>query len=187
MLDQEAPKARAIHEQIPLYNDAIIHGDGGDKAGFAMQSDIIDLAFDPYCAALLRIGAQIFGITAGIEMIGVIDRGQVVALVIFSPSKAAIMGGHGFDVEDLDRPFVACLFEFVPDMVEGHAIDLIAIITKRVDVAVANLAPIDELNAKFEAALHGRQHLCLVNFQQTVEVEEGGNGGFANANCADLF
>ena len=103
-------------------------------------------------------------------MIGVVNGRQIVALIIFRSRKAPEMCCHCFHIEDLDWPFVPRLLIFVPNMVKGNTVNLIAVITKRVDVAVANFTPVHELDPKLEAALDHRQHVALVDFEQTVEV-----------------
>ena len=120
-------------------------------------------------------------------MIGIIDRGQVFALVILGAREPTEMRSHRFDVENLDRPFVPCLAIFVPNVVERYPIDLIAIIAERVDVTVADFAPVDELDAQFETSLHSRQHFAFVNFEQFVEIKKRGNGSFADANRANFL
>ena len=62
---------------------------------------------------------------------------------------------------------------------------MIAVGAKGVNVAVALLPPVLELNAKLEAALHRRQHLALIDLQQLVELNERGDRRFAYANSAD--
>ena len=55
------------------------------------------------------------------------------------------------------------------------------------DIAVANLAPVDELNAKLETALDHGEHVALVNFEQTVKVQKRRYRRLANTDGSDLF
>lgn len=113
----------------------------------SVQSDIGDAAFTADAAACLGIAAQESGIAARIDVIGVVHRRQVVALVILFARKFAEIGGHGLEVEDLDRAPVALLAQAVPNMVERHPVHLVAVSAEGVDVVVAQLAPVPELNA----------------------------------------
>ena len=85
-----------------------------------------------------------------------------------------------------DSP-IALISQTVPDLVERDAPDLIAVSAEGVNVAVTQLAPIDELNAKLEAALDSGEQLTLVNLEQLVELYEGWYGRFAHPNGADGF
>ena len=116
-----------------------------------------------------------------------VDRGQIVALIILGPGKAPELGGHGFHIENLDWALVPRKTIFMPDMMERNAAHLIAIVPKWMDVAVALLAPVHELNAQFKAALRGREHFALVNVEQAIEVQERGNCRFADPDRTDHF
>ena len=70
---------------------------------------------------------------------------------------------------------------------EGDAVDLIAIGAEGMDIAVAQFAPIDELDAELETALHRGQHFALVNFKQAIEVEKRRDSRFANPDRADFL
>jgi hypothetical protein len=184
LLDQQAAEARAIDEQIARELPAIIQRDAGHKAAFAIERDIGDPAFVPHHAAVFGKLAQESGIAARIEVIGIIDRRQIVALVILGPGKLAEIGGHGFKVEDLDRALVPALRHAVPDVVEADAAHGVAIGAEGVDVAVAQLAPVFELDAQFEGAAD-RPASRLVDAEQIVEADKGWNRCLAHADRAD--
>ena len=65
--------------------------------------------------------------------------------------------------------------------------ELLAELPEAVDVAVAQLAPVDKLDAQLEGALGFADELVLVQFHDLVEQPNGGNGGFADTYRTDIF
>src|SRR5579875_3424472 len=55
------------------------------------------------------------------------------------------------------------------------------------DVAVADLAPVVELDAELERAIGFSDEFRLIDFQQAVEGREVRNGGLADADRANLL
>jgi hypothetical protein len=187
LFDQQAAEARAIDEQIAFDRDAVLHRDRGDMARPAVERDIRDLAFAPHHAVPFRIGTQEARVAGRVDMIGVVGGGQIVAAIVLGPGELAEIGGHGFEAESLDRSLVPALAQAVPDVLEGNPADFIAIAAEGVDVALADVAPVHELDAELERALRRGEHLPLVDIQQVVEFEERRDCRFAYAHGPDLL
>ncbi len=185
LFDQQPAKARAVDEQVACDASPAFERDRGDKAALAIQLYIIHPPFLPHDAALLGIFAQETGIGGCVDVIGVIDRRQIIARQIVGLGELAEVGRHRFGVEHLNRALVALRLLLMPDVVERKPGHLIAVIAKGVDVAVSQLAPVDELNAQLEAALHCGEHFRLVDFEQPLEIDERGNSRLAHPDCAD--
>jgi hypothetical protein len=71
-------------------------------------------------------------------------------------------------------------------MVERDIGQITAHRTEGVHVRPPFLVPVDEFDAEFERALRLPQEVVLVDFDQPVERGDGGNGGLAHADDADL-
>jgi hypothetical protein len=71
-------------------------------------------------------------------------------------------------------------------MVEAHAADRRAIGAERVDVAVARLAPVAELDAQLVGRLGLAHEIGLVEAQGGVEMSDVRHGRLADADGADL-
>ena len=68
-----------------------------------------------------------------------------------------------------------------------YAIYGLAIIAKRVNIAVTKLTPITKFNAEFEGCA-GRAHkLCLVNAERIIKETNMGQGSFSNTYSADFI
>lgn len=127
LFDKQAAKARAVDEQVTLEGLAVLQRDTGDETRLAVERDIGDPALLAHHAAALGEAAQEQGVAARIEVIGVVDRRQIVALEILGPRELAEIGRHGLEIEHLDRSLVAALVHAVPDMVEADPAHLVAI------------------------------------------------------------
>src|SRR5690606_2659798 len=71
------------------------------------------------------------------------------------------------------------------ELVERDTVDVFAIIAEGVEVAVADPAPIDEFDPQLERAVGGAQKLVLVDIQHAIEMDDGRNGRFTDADCSD--
>ena len=70
---------------------------------------------------------------------------------------------------------------------ERDSANLIPKTAERVNVAIAKLSPIDELNAQLETSLHGGQHLGFVDLEHLVEFEKGRDGCLTYTDRSDRF
>src|SRR6186713_1963357 len=74
-----------------------------------------------------------------------------------------------------------------PHLVERDALDVDAVFTELVEVAMSRLAPVLELDAELEAGLRGLHEVPLVDAEHLVEELQRGDGGFADTDGADFF
>jgi hypothetical protein len=56
-----------------------------------------------------------------------------------------------------------------------------------VHVGIAHVCPVDEFDAEFERRIGGPHHLLLVQSDFLVEIANGGNRRFADADGTDVF
>jgi hypothetical protein len=71
-------------------------------------------------------------------------------------------------------------------MVKRDIRDLLAKGAKRVDIAVANLTEIAEINAQFIRGVGGTHEIRFVDSQLLHELTNMGQGGFADTDNADI-
>ena len=71
-------------------------------------------------------------------------------------------------------------------MVESGRADLIAIVTERMNVPVADFSPIAEFDAEFERRACSRHEFALIDSQCLIEESDMGESRFADSNSADF-
>src|SRR5690349_2156331 len=74
-----------------------------------------------------------------------------------------------------------------PVLVEGQALVVVADGAEAVDVALADAAPIHELDTELERAAYGAHEFDLVDLQRGVERTQVRNGGFTDSHGADVI
>ena len=72
------------------------------------------------------------------------------------------------------------------ELVEMDAAEVLAVVAERVEIALAERAPVDELDAELERALGRRDELVLVDAEHVVVGDERRDGRLADADRADL-
>src|SRR5690606_18502969 len=72
-----------------------------------------------------------------------------------------------------------------PQLVERDAVEVVAEEPERVDVAVAEPSPVDELDAELDRPLGRAQELVLVEVEHGVEVDDRRDRRFAHSDRAD--
>ena len=82
---------------------------------------------------------------------------------------------------------LALQVQLEPVLVERQRAIVVADGAEAVDVAVADAAPVDELDAELERAAHGAHELHLVDLQRVVEGAQMRHGRFAHADRADVL
>ena len=67
-----------------------------------------------------------------------------------------------------------------------HAFEIVAVRAERMEIALADPAPVDELDAELERALGGADELVLVDAEHPVEGDQRRDRRLADADRADL-
>jgi hypothetical protein len=186
-LDQQAAKARAVDEQIALDTLAAREGDRFDEAVLGPLGDRGDLALDPPHPAALGIGAQEFGVEAGVEVEGVKELVEGESGVGAGAAELAGRGGDGAHRPGRDVLHHPALALAEIELVEVHALEVVAVAAERVEIAGAGRAPVDELDAELERALGRGDELVLVDAEHPVESDQRRDGRLADADGADLL
>ena len=73
-----------------------------------------------------------------------------------------------------------------PEVVERQSVQVGAELAETVDVAVADGAPVHELDAELERAARGAQELVLVDAQDAIEGDDVRDRRLADTDDADL-
>ena len=100
--------------------------------------------------------------------------------------ELGLQGRHRVDriiVQITGQPLPA---QAQPVMVKGQGIEFLPDLAKPMDIAVADGAPVDELDTQLERALGGADELVLVDFQGRVEVLDVRNRRFTHTDGADF-
>src|SRR5688572_27213512 len=132
-------------------------------AGFPVELRIDDLAFDPADSAAFGIIAQEQSVEPGVEVERVSQLRQRQASIRSRARVAAERGGHG-----AHRPFgdvrqLAALALAQIELVEMDSANVLPVRSERMEIAFADRAPVDELDAELERALGRREELVLVD------------------------
>jgi len=180
--DQQAAETGAVDEQVALDAAAILQLDGGDVAILGAQLDLADGGLDALGAALHRVLAQVSRVQAGVEMEGVGIRragrrhGEAVVARHDGRHRPVLVG----------RDIAVGARQVQPVHMGRAVVDLRAEIAEAVEEAVADVAPVLELDAQLERGLGLADKVDLVQAQRGVVVAYGRQGGFADAHRADL-
>src|SRR5437588_12763277 len=86
-----------------------------------------------------------------------------------------------------ERRLIAQRFAFEPEMVELDAFHIEAVEAERVDVAMTDVRPVDELNAELVGGIGRADEIALVDVHQFVEQHDLWDRRFADADGADLL
>ncbi len=186
VLDQQPPQARAVDEQIAFDPVAPVQGHGRDEAGLRMLVDRLDAPFGaPHAAALAEL-SQEAGIEAGVEMVGIAERGGQRPGVLARPGEFA---GHGHGRRQRGLRIGTGLAgqpQLDPAVEEHRPVAGVAVSTEGMEVAAAIAVPVDEFDAELERRLGMPDQVGLVDTGQVVEPVDRRNGRFADADGADL-
>ncbi len=186
VLDQQAPEARAIDEQIARNGCAAFQRDAFHIAAFAIAGDVGDLALDPGDALTGRETAQKGRIEASIEVVGIGDLVHQRLCARGRAGKAAHARGRSAHriVADIACAHAASALA-QEQLVEGDAVEVLAVSAEGVEVTIADLTPIDELDPKLAGAASLTQKFRFGNVEHRVEAANRRDGGFAYADRAD--
>jgi hypothetical protein len=153
---------------------------GLDEAVVRPLPDLLDLALDPPDALALALAAQVAAIERGVDVVGVVHRG------VFVGVEPVLLGGLQLDAVVAQVAAEALRLGLEPEVVELAQPGGFADLAERVDVAVADLAPVLERDAQLEGRLAGAHELGFVEIEQGVEGACGGDGRLPHPDGADL-
>ena len=142
----------------------------------------------PLHAPAFGEAAQVARVQPGIELEGVADLGQrrvgqVGARVREAPALAGDDAQRIIARAAWRSPSVRAL---EPVMVELDPLHVDAVEAERVDVALADARPVDELDAELVGGVGRADEIGLVDAEQRVEQHDLRDGRFADADGADL-
>jgi hypothetical protein len=166
---------------------AVAQLDGGDEARFGMLFHLGDHAFHALYAALRGVLAQIGRVQPGVEMVAV-GIGRPGARHQLERRRKALPARH----HRRDQPFLERrhVLEFArqphPVQIGRTALDRRTVVAEAVEEALANLAPVLELDAKLEGRLRLEDEVRLVDAERAVEIRQRRQCRFAHAHRADF-
>ena len=135
--NQQAAKARAVDEQVARDMRAVFKNDGSDKTALIILLDLCDFAFCPLDALRLCASAQIFRITARIELKGIAEFGERrIGLVRLRPHEPACFTRHRRHRIGVEQAVVAKPFALKPEMLEFDTHHIDAVMAKGVNVTM---------------------------------------------------
>lgn len=184
-LDQQAPEARTVDEEVALDRPPVIECDAGDIAGLAIQTDIDNFPLDPLDTARFGAAAQKGSVERGVEMecIGHLEQMRRCArrAALHSPRvrgplvERIMVERFGHPGRPRAQPVVMELkqAEPAPDRAEG------------VHVAMTGPRPAVEFDAELDRALSRGKKLILVDAECVVEQTDLRDRRLADADGAD--
>ncbi len=191
LLDQQAPEAGAIDEQVALDPPAAFQGHGLQEAVLAAQGHVQDLALGARDAARLGIGPQVLGVEGRIELIGV-GKGRAQRARVRRRRREPVQPrGDDRQAVGLDPVGLAAhsfreLARPQPVLVKGHPADRLTKGAEGVDVALALASPVAKLDAQLVGRLGLAHEIGLVEAESGVEIPDVRDGRLANADDPDL-
>src|SRR5205085_11747593 len=138
-------------------------------------------------ARLLGTATQEARVEAGVEVEGVEHLVERILRRAPRPDEFALRGGDGAHGPGGNVRHRTALPLAQVELVEGDALQVLAERPERMEVAVAELAPVHELDAELERRPGLADEIVLVDSDQRVEAEQGRDGGLADADDADLL
>jgi hypothetical protein len=190
LLDQQPAEARAVDEQFAIDALAAFQRHRFDEAVVGALVHLADLAFDALHAALLRQFAQEARVQGGVEVVGVGDVGQrrIRRRIPVAGREPALRRHHGLRRIVADRSRASGQVQLEPELVERQRPQRTADGAEAVDIAVADAAPVLELDAEFDRGLGALDELRFVDAQPLpVEQPDVRYAGLAHADDADFL
>src|SRR2546423_10146695 len=89
--------------------------------------------------------------------------------------------------EIVDRRFVTVMPRTQPLLVERRHAEIVAVAAERMDVALPDPEPVDELDAELERGLSPPHEIEFVDSEDLVEVHDDGDRRLAHTDRADLL
>ncbi len=185
LADQHCRKTGTVDKEIAFDPPVAVEPEPRDIARFGILLNRVDLAFDAYDTARLGVAAQEGRIETGVEMIGLVE----LDLWIVGSRRPAAPRPHGQGLK-IEQAVVFGAFlrrQPQPEMIEVDALHRDAIVAEGVDIAFADLLPIDEFNAQLERRLGLANEVRLGYAEQRVEQVDHRDGRLADPDRADVL
>ena len=186
-LDQETAHAAAIDEQVAAERFTSIGVYRGDEARLGMLIDGGDHAFTTPHTLGLASNAQIAGVQACIEVIGITHGRQQGARVGGGKLKLASAcrdGVQGIILEVVVEPGEA---GFQPSMLKRYTVAGEAIAPEGMQISRPRARPTHEFDTELETRLGLAHELSFVETHDLVEPMNGGDGGLPHPDDADVI
>ncbi len=106
--------------------------------------------------------------------------------IVLGTQKLVVFAGQQVQRIILDTICFSCQMHLQPVMVEIDHAGALAHAAEAMDVVFAKAAPVAEFDAELEAGLGGLDEVGFVDAQRRVEIDDGRNGRFADADGADV-
>jgi hypothetical protein len=184
-LDQQPAETRAIDEQLAADRATIVQRHRVDETIVAAQRHVDDPPFDPLDAARFGIIAQVAGVEPGIEVEGVGQGAERRSWVGRAPRETPRRRRHRARGVVPDVGTFAFARQLQKELMEAQSFDVVTELTEGVEVAFADLAPVDELDAELERTLRARDEIVLVDAEHLVEGRDRRDGRLADADGTD--
>src|SRR5688572_2889837 len=183
--DEQPAKPGAIDEQVALEQLTGIELDGFDETRGLTHLHIDDLSFDAFDAKPFGELAQEFRVQAGI------DVERIVHAAARQVREAALEGGAQLEAVVAVVARQSALAALEPEMLEACGPMILARDAEGMNVVLAQIfrrrvAPVLELDTQLERGLRRGHEFLLVDLEQAVEGDQGGNRRLADTHGTDL-
>ena len=186
--DQQAAKPAAIDEELAGDLASVIEFDRRDISVFAVKANIADAPFDAGDAARFGIFPQELRIKPRVEMIVVVECRLDLPPILNGMRELSRLRHRPRHREIIDRPGDAPREMLAhPEMIEGHEVELRAVLAERMKISLADPAPVDELDSQLVGAARFAHECRLVDPEPVVEEPDRRDRRLADADGADLF
>lgn len=183
--EEERAEAGAIDEQIGLDLPAVCKNDSIDVTALAIKADIDDASLD-------ALGARGFGVAAeegrekgGIEMLGpVVALERLRAFTRRQRCEAAHTRSHDWQTIVADIVPPPRLAGADPVMMKGNAAEIMPERAERVHVALADVAPVEEVDTELVGGVGRRHEGGFIDAKHFVERAKRGKRRLAHPHDA---
>jgi hypothetical protein len=184
--EQQRAEPRAVDEQLALDPLAVVERERGDEAALGMLLDFGDPPLDAPHPALLGIAPQEPGVEPGVELERIAELGQRRFRLLGRRVQELVrLRRHRRDRVLVERRAVPREPPLEPVMVELDPHHVEPVESERVDVAVPDPRPVDELDAELVGRMRLAHELHLVEPEHRVEQHDLRDRRLAHADGAD--
>ena len=187
LAEEEASKARAVDEQIPLDPHAAVEPKRAHVSALAVQFDVDDPPLGPLHPPCRRPGPQIGSEPGRIELIGIIVGGEERDGV---GGRRLELAPPRHDVRDrvAEQVVVPALRDHPPpEMVEMDSVQVGPKASERVQVRIADPPEIAKLDPQFVGRARRPHELRLVEAEALDEIAQVRKSRLADSDDPDLL